>query len=76
VATSTRSIRLDETLWTRLDEHARGMNLTTNSVVAAVLAHWARLAEEDRDAAARLITRPDLTLRQHLAALDEDQRGT
>jgi hypothetical protein len=49
------------------------MNLTTNLVASAVLTHWARLAEEDRDAAARLVTRPDLTLRQHLAALENER---
>ncbi len=49
------------------------MNLTTNLVASAVLTHWARLADEDRDAAARLVTRPDLTLRQHLAALERER---
>jgi len=76
MATTPRSIRLDDELWARLDQLARSMNLTANLVASALLAHWARLADENRDAAARLITRPDLTLRQHLAALDEDQRGT
>jgi predicted transcriptional regulator len=76
MATTPRSIRLDDELWARLDQLARSMNLTANLVASALLAHWARLADENRDAAARLITRPDLTLRQHLAALDEGQRGT
>jgi len=76
MATTPRSIRLDDELWARLDQLARSMNLTANLVASALLAHWARLDDENRDAAARLITRPDLTLRQHLAALDEDQRGT
>ena len=73
MATTPRSIRLDDELWTRLDQHARSMNLTTNLVASAVLTHWARLADEDRDAAARLVTRPDLTLRQHLAALEAER---
>src|SRR4029079_4588519 len=73
MASTPRSIRLDDELWARLDQHARSMNLTTNLVASAVLTHWARLAEEDRDAAARLVTRPDLTLRQHLDALDTER---
>ena len=73
MATTPRSIRLDYELWARLDRQARSMNLTTNLVASAVLTHWARLAEEDRDAAARLVTRPDLTLRQHLAALEGER---
>jgi predicted transcriptional regulator len=73
MATTPRSIRLDDELWARLDRQARSMNLTTNLVASAVLAHWARLAEEDRDAAARLVTRPDLTLRQLLAALERER---
>ena len=75
VATKTRSVRLDETVWAALDETARSMRLNANVVVGGLVAHWLRLADENRDAAARLITRPELNLRQHLAAL-EAERGT
>ena len=73
MTTTPRSIRLDDELWAQLDLPARSMNLTTNLVASAVLTHWARLADEDRVTAARLVTRPDLTLRQHLAALEEER---
>jgi predicted transcriptional regulator len=73
MVTSTRSLRLDSELWARVDELAKSMRLTTNLVAGAVLEHWAWLAEEDRDAAARLITRPDLTLREHIAELDSER---
>ena len=73
VATKVRSVRLDEAVWDALDETAKGMRLSSNLVLGALAAHWLSLAEENRDAAARLITRPDMNLRQHLAALEAEQ---
>jgi predicted transcriptional regulator len=75
MATTPRSIRLDDELWARLDRQARSMNLTTNLVASAVLTHWARLADENPDTAALVVTRPNASL-QELADLVVKLRPT
>jgi hypothetical protein len=70
MATATRSVRLDPDVLAALDERAKNTRLSSNTIIVALVEHWLRLGDENLDAAILLITRPDMTLRQHLAALE------
>jgi hypothetical protein len=54
--------------WSRVEQHASAMGLNVTHITRACLQHWARLADENPDAAALVVTRPNASL-QELADL-------